>query len=322
MNTSHNDEYGIGAVARLTGLSDHTIRVWERRYEAVVAGRSASGRRIYRTEDVEKLRLLKLLTDKGVTISRIATDSTEQLKSRLASMNDMATRAGLEELSVGLVGDFLPGQVRERGGRVGPLDFTINETSLDRFEADLKVQQVDVIVLELATITPAVLDRIDALVAAAGAKQCVVVYTFARSRDVEALLARDVVLLRAPVRLDEVASALVKLAMAAPETGRDAAEDAPDVAWATNGDVAPRRYDNEQLGRLARISTDIDCECPRHLAELVGQLTAFEVYSAGCASRDDDDRALHQYLHHTTASARAAVEEALARVVAAEGIDV
>lgn len=322
MKTSHNDEYGIGAVARLTGLSDHTIRVWERRYEAVVAGRSASGRRIYRTEDVEKLRLLKLLTDKGVTISRIATDSTEQLKSRLASMNDMATRAGLEELSVGLVGDFLPGQVRERGGRVGPLEFTISETSLDRFEADLKVQQVDVIVLELATITPEVLERIDALVAAAGAKQCVVVYTFARSRDVEALLARDVVLLRAPVRLDEVANALVKLAMAAPASGPDVAEDTPAAAWATNGDVVPRRYDNEQLGRLARISTDIDCECPRHLAELVGQLTAFEVYSAGCASRDDDDKALHQYLHYTTASARAAVEEALARVVVAEGIDV
>ncbi len=63
---SQGDEYGIGAVAKLTGLSDHTIRVWERRYEAVVAGRSDSGRRVYRTADVEKLRLLKLLTDKGV----------------------------------------------------------------------------------------------------------------------------------------------------------------------------------------------------------------------------------------------------------------
>jgi hypothetical protein len=88
------------------------------------------------------------------------------------------------------------------------------------------------------------------------------------------------------------------------------------------GEVAPRRYDNEQLARLSRITTDIDCECPRHLAELVAQLTAFEVYSAGCASRDEDDRALHQYLHRTTASARAAVEEALGRVVAAEGIEV
>ena len=61
MASGGKDGYGIGAVARLTGLSDHTIRVWERRYGAVVAARSASGRRVYVAEDVEKLRLLKLL---------------------------------------------------------------------------------------------------------------------------------------------------------------------------------------------------------------------------------------------------------------------
>ena len=32
--------YGIGAVSRLTGLTDHTIRVWERRYSAVIAARA------------------------------------------------------------------------------------------------------------------------------------------------------------------------------------------------------------------------------------------------------------------------------------------
>ena len=67
MSDSGKDHYGIGAVARLTGLSDHTIRVWERRYGAVVAARSASGRRLYVPADVEKLRLLKLLTDRNPT---------------------------------------------------------------------------------------------------------------------------------------------------------------------------------------------------------------------------------------------------------------
>ena len=322
-NKSQGDEYGIGAVAKLTGLSDHTIRVWERRYEAVVAGRSGSGRRVYRTADVEKLRLLKLLTDKGVTISRIAGDSTEELKARLASMNDLATRAGLEELSVALMGDFLPGLVRERGGRVGPLDFTIVETDMERFEADLQQRQVDVLVLEVATIAPTTLEHIDALLTLAGARQCVVVYTFARSRDIDALAARDIVLLRAPVRLDEVANALVKLAVVATEAGEREPELSPDESgpWSGGGDVTPRRFDSEQLSRLARITSSIDCECPQHLASLVAQLSAFEIYSASCASRDENDRALHQYLHRSTASARAEVEEALMRVVVAEGIE-
>ena len=33
--TKSEQSYGIGAVAKLTGLTDHTIRVWEKRYEAV-----------------------------------------------------------------------------------------------------------------------------------------------------------------------------------------------------------------------------------------------------------------------------------------------
>ena len=67
------DGYAIGAVARITGLTDHTIRVWERRYKAVVARRSETGRRIYTAANVEKLGLLKQLTDKGIAISKIAT---------------------------------------------------------------------------------------------------------------------------------------------------------------------------------------------------------------------------------------------------------
>lgn len=82
--TSKNDHrYGIGAVAKLTGLSDHTIRVWERRYDAVVAARAANGRRVYDVADVEKLSLLKTLTDRGLAIGQIAGDSLEALRERV-----------------------------------------------------------------------------------------------------------------------------------------------------------------------------------------------------------------------------------------------
>ena len=47
----------------------------------------------------------------------------------------------------------------------------------------------------------------------------------------------------------------------------------------------------------------------------------FEIYSAQCENRDDDDAALHRYLHQVTAQARSLIEEALERVAAAEGIE-
>lgn len=66
----------------------------------------------------------------------------------------------------------------------------------------------------------------------------------------------------------------------------------------------------------------MECECPRHLVDLVVNLTAFEVYSANCESRSPADAALHAYLHETTARSRELIEHALKRVVTAEGIDV
>ena len=60
--------YSIGAVSRLTGISTHTLRIWERRYSAIVADRTDSGRRIYTKADIEKLALLKSLSANGSSI--------------------------------------------------------------------------------------------------------------------------------------------------------------------------------------------------------------------------------------------------------------
>ena len=322
MKVTASDSYGIGAVSRLTGLSDHTIRVWERRYEAVVADRSSSGRRVYSTADVEKLRLLKLLTDKGVAISGIANEPVENLKQRLASMTDIEARAGLEKLDVGLVGDFLPKLVRDFSGSIGALTFVIVDSDLEQFEADLRHTPVDALVLELPTITPDLMNRVTSLRDMTSARFCIVVYTFARSLDVDELSANGISLLRAPVRLDEVATALSQLAAVsttgpAPVVTGDAVAESD---WTTGATPAPRRFTREQLAMLSRISSSIDCECPQHLAQLVADLAAFEVYSANCASRDEKDRALHDYLHRVSGHARASVEEALERVAKAEGI--
>ena len=84
--------------------------------------------------------------------------------------------------------------------------------------------------------------------------------------------------------------------------------------------VAPRRFNQQQLANLSMVQSAVECECPQHLAQLVSDLSAFEIYSAKCANRDDDDAALHRYLHETTAEARAMIEAALLRVAEAEGL--
>ncbi len=70
----------ITFVARHTGLTIHTIRVWEKRYGAVKPIRAENNRRLYTEEDVERLRLLREATVAGHAIGQIARASLPELE--------------------------------------------------------------------------------------------------------------------------------------------------------------------------------------------------------------------------------------------------
>jgi DNA-binding transcriptional MerR regulator len=59
--------YSIGAVARMLGLSQATIRSWEDRYGLIVAERSQGGRRLYTRDQLEQLRFVKERLEEGLS---------------------------------------------------------------------------------------------------------------------------------------------------------------------------------------------------------------------------------------------------------------
>ncbi len=69
----------IKVVVRRTGLSAHVIRVWEKRYQAVVPARTATNRRLYSDEDIARLQWLQQAVQAGQSIGRIAHLSTPEL---------------------------------------------------------------------------------------------------------------------------------------------------------------------------------------------------------------------------------------------------
>jgi methanogenic corrinoid protein MtbC1 len=69
----------IKVVCHRTGLTSHAIRVWERRYGLVCCERTDSNRRLYSDDEIERLRLLKTLTDCGHRISQISKLGHEEL---------------------------------------------------------------------------------------------------------------------------------------------------------------------------------------------------------------------------------------------------
>ena len=315
--------YGIGTVARMTGLTDHTIRVWERRYSAVVAERADNGRRQYSEQDVEKLGLLKRLTDEGVSISQVASLDISELRSRTQSLREMHEPRLPERLDVAVLGDFLPTQLAEYRDELAPIRLAVSDSSRERFVADLTRNKADVVVYENAVLDADTVASLQAFIRDADARAGVIVYKFGASKDIERARALGVVLMRSPSDIENVRSTILRaLNNSAPQSRREPrhTEQGPGDETGISGEIPPRLFTASQLVKLSKISTAIDCECPSQLAAIVNEVSAFEVYSANCANRNEEDEKLHRYLHHVSAEARALIERALQRVIEVENI--
>jgi MerR family transcriptional regulator, light-induced transcriptional regulator len=110
-------QHPIQVVSRLTGLSPHVIRVWEKRYGAVTPERTGTNRRLYTDEEVERLRLLAMATEAGHKIGIIARMGVEDLRRLVATVSRVGpgkSRGGEE--GTGVRGT---GMVWEDSGRKG-----------------------------------------------------------------------------------------------------------------------------------------------------------------------------------------------------------
>ena len=72
-------------MSRLTGLSPHVIRVWEKRYGAVVPARTGTNRRLYSDEEVDRLQLLARATEAGHKIGIISKLAVADLRRLVAA---------------------------------------------------------------------------------------------------------------------------------------------------------------------------------------------------------------------------------------------
>ena len=87
-NTESLPRHPVRLTALRTGLSSHTLRAWERRYQVVAPSRTEGGQRLYSDLDVQRLKLLRRLTGRGHSIAQLAGASLEELH-RLAREHDL-----------------------------------------------------------------------------------------------------------------------------------------------------------------------------------------------------------------------------------------
>lgn len=78
--SAHQPRFRSGAVARMAGMPVATLRVWEQRYQVVGPAMAASGHRLYSPADVERIALLRQLTENGHAIGSLAPLGLDELR--------------------------------------------------------------------------------------------------------------------------------------------------------------------------------------------------------------------------------------------------
>jgi len=76
--------YSIRAVAEKTGVSVHTLRAWERRYQVLSPDRTEANQRRYTDQDVRRIRLIVGAVSKGQSIASASQLSNEDLEEFLS----------------------------------------------------------------------------------------------------------------------------------------------------------------------------------------------------------------------------------------------
>ena len=105
--------YNINMAAKLSGVPKLSIRAWEGRYSAITPDRTNSNRRLYSDSDIDKLILLRKLTQNGYRIGNLAQMPIEQLKELYKKIKPANTviqefeKFSLSEIHIDIINDCI-----------------------------------------------------------------------------------------------------------------------------------------------------------------------------------------------------------------------
>ena len=311
----------IGAVSSLSGVPTPTLRVWEMRYETFQPQKTESKHRLYTDDDVLKATVLKRLTDQGHSISSIAQLSSTELNHLLQQQQETNQRKAIADLknqtvSIAVIGLPLAAKIESK-----KFTFSFNNQAIRITDIFSTVQQAlsakfqknpQILLIQTNSLHSGVQVDIHRLAQLNNALQVIVLYNYGQEPIIESMKRCGMIVRREPISDSDLAELIKSVLLINNESSAN--------SLSTGMLIPPRKYDDIELMRLANISTNVLCECPKHVSEIITQLASFEQYSHECLNNSTEDAHLHAYLSSVSGSARALFESALEMVAKHEGI--
>lgn len=311
--------YRIGAVSKTTGIPVSTLRIWETRYSAFSPLKTEGKQRLYEERDVSKAILLKQLTSEGHAIGSIAGLDLDPLRRMSQAQGHVRPNlnSSAAPLALAVVGLSMANRIQSPKFITGlqPHKIKVTDVLEDLASASHAAlsELPQVLLIKVNTLQSSVHSTIQALIKRHKFVQTIVIYNFAPESVVQAMKFSGLILRREPISDSELAELLLSVLFV---------DHAQPPGLSTVCEAAPgRKYSEATLSRIAGLSTNILCECPRHVVELISQIASFEEYSQDCLNRNADDAHLHAYLRSISGSARALFENALLKIAQHEGFD-
>ena len=299
--------YGIGTVARLTGLKSDTLRVWERRYGLGASYKSATGRRQYTQSDLDHLQLVSALVKQGVRIGEIAASDRKTLEVLLEQQNQTGTSKSLppSKPRVVFVGAELCRWIDGHQGCISGVSALLARMPVDDAIALVDAEQsADLLVAHCPSLTLQQIRGVEAVAARLGARRTIVLYQFANEQWLAELERNGHSALEYPVEPSRLAFEMGRV-----QVEKETAEGIGNLSDLMP--AKPRLFSDQELLLAAEEKIVLDCECPRHLSELIRSLNDFEAYSSACSVENWKDAAIHASIYAYTCQARHLMEKAL-----------
>ena len=163
--------------------------------------------------------------------------------------------------------------------------------------------KIDFILVEIPTVNQGTIHVIQKILNQSKASKLLCAYDFGKESDIATLTTKDTGTISLPLNHSDITEWC--------------SNNFADYLKSTSTD---RLLTDQDLANIVAAGSTINCECPRHLSDLIHKLSAFEKYSSECEARNSKDAEIHKELEDTAAKSRYLLEEVLIKLTKVEGI--